>query len=146
MPFLVRSFTRRDLQTIRTWRYPPPYACYNGKRLTFDARLFFLFRRFFNSPPYEYVAVENEQGDLVGFFQFVLRPGSPAGTITVGLGMRPDLTGQGQGLAFVKAGLAFGQQRYTPTAFRLLVLTWNQRAIKVYLRAGFRIVREVSTS
>jgi ribosomal-protein-alanine N-acetyltransferase len=80
---------------------------------------------------------------LVGFFQFVIRPSGTPGTITIGLGMRPDLTGQGQGLAFVKAGLAFSQKRYAPTAFRLLVFTWNQRAINVYLHAGFHIVREV---
>jgi ribosomal-protein-alanine N-acetyltransferase len=139
MQFTLRALTRLDIKAIRTWRYPDPYAHYNGDTLTFDMRLFLLLRVITSSPPYEYFAVDDERGELAGLFQFTRRPNN---TIVIGLGMRPDLTGQGHGLAFVEAGLAFGRQRYAPKAFRLNVFASNPRAEKVYTRAGFEIVRK----
>jgi [ribosomal protein S18]-alanine N-acetyltransferase len=44
------------------------------------------------------------------------------------------------GLAFVNAGLAFAKEQFKPDYFRLFVLTFNERAIKVYERAGFQRV------
>jgi [ribosomal protein S18]-alanine N-acetyltransferase len=41
------------------------------------------------------------------------------------------------GLAYLQAGLAFATQRFTPRRFRLSVATFNERAIRVYERAGF---------
>ena len=58
--------------------------------------------------------------------------------VTIGLGLRPDMTGHGQGLAFVNAGLNFARKEFVPKRFRLYVFDWNQRAIRVYERAGFR--------
>ena len=59
-------------------------------------------------------------------------------TLSVGLGLRPDLTGQHLGLPFFEAVLALATERFSPAAFRLFVLPFNQRAIRVYERAGFR--------
>jgi ribosomal-protein-alanine N-acetyltransferase len=95
-----------------------------------------------------YYAVRDEQSELVGFFSFGTsclvwssdEPGlyvdKERKTIAIGLGMRPDLTGRGLGLAFVQAGLDFARQASVPTTFMLLVYTWNERAIRVYERAG----------
>jgi ribosomal-protein-alanine N-acetyltransferase len=48
------------------------------------------------------------------------------------------LTGSGRGLSFLLAGLEFAREQYAPTQFRLMVAAFNQRAIRVYERAGFR--------
>jgi ribosomal-protein-alanine N-acetyltransferase len=52
--------------------------------------------------------------------------------------MRPDLTSQGLGLAFIQAGLS-QLAAVTPSDSRLVldVATFNVRAIRVYERAGF---------
>jgi RimJ/RimL family protein N-acetyltransferase len=129
----------QDAREITTWRYEGPYSVYNWE--TGDDPAEMLDRR---SPHY---SVRDEQGELVGFFAY----GSSAQvwgsdepylysegkTITVGLGMRPNLTGRGWGLAFVQAGLDFARQEFAPEQFRLYVLTFNERAIRVYERAGF---------
>jgi ribosomal-protein-alanine N-acetyltransferase len=62
-------------------------------------------------------------------------------TVELGLGLRPDLTGRGLGASFIAAGLEFGRERFAPERFVLSVATFNERAIKVYERAGFARVR-----
>ena len=57
-----------------------------------------------------------------------------------GLGLRPDLTGQGLGVEFFVAGLDLARERYRPRRIFLHVAEFNERARRVYERAGFRVV------
>lgn len=139
MQFIFTPMNEVDAREIATWRYEEPYNVYNWEEADDLAEM--LDRR---SP---YFAVRDEQGDLIGFFAY----GSAAyvwgsdephlysegKTVTIGLGMRPDLTGKGLGLAFVQAGIDFAREDFAPEQFRLYVLTFNERAIRVYERAGF---------
>jgi [ribosomal protein S18]-alanine N-acetyltransferase len=128
-----------DARAILAWRYEGQYTIYNWDEEDDPAEM--LDRR---SPHY---AVKDERGELVGFFAYgssaqVWDSGEPYlysenNTITVGLGMRPDLTGKGLGLAFTQAGLDFAKEHFTPNYFHLYVLTFNERAMRVYERAGF---------
>lgn len=61
----------------------------------------------------------------------------PEGWVDIGLAMRPDLTGRGKGLRFFRAGLAHTVRLFPGISQRLTVATFNQRAKKVYERAGF---------
>ena len=81
----------------------------------------------------QYYAVVNECNELIGFFNFE----QENGVVTIGLGLKPDHTGKGLGQAFVEAGLEFAE-KYNPTMFRLKVATFNQRAIRIYERVGFK--------
>ncbi len=78
-----------------------------------------------------------QNGILIGFFT-VCKMND--GTVDIGLGMRPDITGNGFGLQFVNAGLAFSEEKYGCNYITLSVATFNERAIKVYKRAGFEAV------
>lgn len=139
MQFTFAPLDVEAARAIMTWRYEEPYSIYNWEAEDDPAEM--LDRR---SPHY---AVRDERGELVGFFAYgssaqVWNSGEPhlyseGKTITVGLGMRPDLTGRGLGLAFVRAGLDFAREQFAPEQFRLYVLTFNERAIRVYERAGF---------
>ncbi len=139
MQFTFTPMTAEDAREIITWRYEEPYSIYNWEEEDVPAEM--LDRR---SPHY---AVRDEQGKLIGFFTYgssayVWDGGEPhlyseGKTITIGLGMRPDLTGRGLGLAFVEAGLDFAREQFAPERFRLYVLSFNERAIRVYERAGF---------
>ncbi|MGI2328483.1 GNAT family N-acetyltransferase [Planococcus sp. YIM B11945] len=77
-----------------------------------------------------------EAGQLAGFFSF----DECGNAVDIGLGMRPDLTGRGRGQAFIAAGMRFAEQTFNPEQLTLSVATFNQRAIRLYKKMGFREV------
>lgn len=56
----------------------------------------------------------------------------------ISLGMRPDLTGHGKGKEFLNTGIDFVQSRFNVDKITLSVATFNERAIKVYRKVGFK--------
>jgi [ribosomal protein S18]-alanine N-acetyltransferase len=110
-------------ELMRKWRYPPPYDFYDGHA---------------DPPqnPERYFAACDEDGELVGFYYF--EPNPP--DLDYGLGLRPDLTGRGFGLEFFLAGLEFARELYRPGRVFLHVAEFNERARRVYERAGFRVI------
>ena len=119
-----------DAREISGWRYVPSYDFYDPAADPADlAELLDPERR-----RDVYFSALDEENGLVGFFQFE----KEAKTVDVGLGLRPDLTGRGLGVDFVRSGLEFAMERFSPERFTLSVATFNARAIGVYERAGFR--------
>ena len=115
---------------ISGWHYEPPYDFYDATSDPDDLKELL-------DPKLRkdaYFSAFDKDGVLLGFFQFE-REGT---TVDVGLGMRPDLTGQGLGIGYLLAGLEFARRRFSPESFTLSVATFNERAIAVYERAGFR--------
>lgn len=81
------------------------------------------------------------QGDEeIGFF-YVDKIGD---TVDIGLGMKPELTGKGLGLDFLKSGLNYVRLTHHPKEITLSVATFNDRAIHVYEKAGFKPVKTYS--
>ena len=83
---------------------------------------------------YYIVKKANEE---IGFFYFE----NEGDSVEIGLGMKPELTGKGMGLDFVKAGLSYAILNYNPKEITLSVATFNERGIRVYKRAGFESVK-----
>ncbi len=130
--FRFRPLSLDDARTILSWRYPEPYDFYDAASDPEDASLLL-------SEEYRQgrlFAAHDDQAILRGFFEFKLQ----AGVLEVGLGLRPQDTGQGLGAAFLDEGLAFGRETFHPCTFQLYVAAFNERAIKVYARRGFREV------
>lgn len=71
--------------------------------------------------------------ELIGFFCVEQEDAD----ISIGLGLRPDMTGHGKGKAFLEEIVRFVQENRTFEKIRLDVASFNQRAIKAYERAGF---------
>ena len=84
----------------------------------------------------KYYQVVDDQDELVGYFCLERLSEEK---VEVGLGLRPDLTGRGLGLNFVKEIEAFIQNNFNYELIILSVASFNKRAIKVYQRAGFKI-------
>lgn len=55
----------------------------------------------------------------------------------VGIQMKPSLTGRGHGLDFFQAIIEQGRDRLNFNYIELAVVDFNQRAIRVYEKAGF---------
>ena len=119
-----------EAREISRWHYDPPYDFYDATSDPDDLEELLDPRRRKDA----YFSVFDDDGVLVGLFQFE-REGA---RVDIGLGMRPDLTGRGLGGEYLRAGLEFARRRYSPERFTLSVATFNERAILVYERAGFR--------
>jgi [ribosomal protein S18]-alanine N-acetyltransferase len=119
---VIRQASLETLAAMAIWRYDPPYDFYDGDEEPVKN-------------PERFFEVRDEQGVLVGFYYFEQR----ADALEYGLGMRPDLTGRGLGLGFVRAGLEFARRRFAPERIVLNVAAFNDRARIVYERAGFRL-------
>jgi RimJ/RimL family protein N-acetyltransferase len=118
----IGNASQATLAAMERWRYAPPYDFYDG-----DEEPVRNPERFFEA--------RDEDGSLIGFYYFEER----ADALEYGLGMRPDLTGRGLGLEFVRAGLEFARRRFAPELIVLNVAAFNDRARIVYERAGFRL-------
>jgi len=106
---------------LEAWRYEPPYDFYDGDQ---DPVL---------NPERFYGAV-GDDGTLVGFY-YLEEKGE---AVEIGLGLRPELTGQGLGAEFFRGGVDFARARFPGRPIILNVAAFNERAINVYERAGFR--------
>jgi [ribosomal protein S18]-alanine N-acetyltransferase len=128
-PVRISLMTQKEAEAIADWRYDPPYDFYDWRADARDlAELLDPEQR-----GDRYFSGRDPSGELVGFYGF----GCEDGVAGIGVGLRPDLTGRGLGLSFLEEGLAFAMERYAPVSYRLFVAEFNERAIKVYERAGF---------
>lgn len=128
-----------DAGKIVTWKYEEEYAMYSFSESNED------IQELMNG---EYFSVLDELERLVGFICCGESARVPGGTsiglyqeegyLDIGLGLDPDLTGQKIGSVFLKQSLVFLQNHFKSSQFRLVVATFNERAIKVYERTGFK--------
>lgn len=116
------------------WRYKPPYNIYNWRPWEW---MLSRQEEFADTVIREeqYCAVVDEEEALCGFAQLF----PIVGVTRIGLGMRPDLCGQGRGVAFITAIVEEARLRKPGNEIDLEVLAWNERAIRVYERAGFHV-------
>lgn len=117
-----------------TWKYPAPYDFYNTTSDPDDYKEFVTPALW----PEQFWQVLHGD-DVVGFF--TAERLNDEGAYEISLGLRPDLTGGGHGLAFVRAGLDHVIHTCKPRCIRLSVAAFNKRAITVYKEAGFTIIR-----
>jgi len=113
------------------WHYETPYDVYDLSGGDEDAVLEDLL-----PPEYAYHAILSPNGKLVAFCCFGADAQVPGGDYTaqaldIGLGVRPDLTGQGQGSTYVQAVLDFAKRTWSPPAYRVTIAEFNTRAQRV---------------
>jgi len=117
------------------WHYEPPYDFYDLASDPEDAAAM--------ADPAQADhrrAVLGDDGSLEAFLWFDWH----GDVVEVGIGLRPDLTGRGLGESFLRAQLEYAAQQWHPATFRLFVAAWNERAIRLYERLGFReVAREM---
>uniref|UniRef100_UPI00403F7612 GNAT family N-acetyltransferase n=1 Tax=Candidatus Enterococcus willemsii TaxID=1857215 RepID=UPI00403F7612 len=110
------------------WKYEGEYSFYN---LTEDPEDYeeMLSPTLRANHYFQYV----REGELVGYF--VLEEDGEV--LLFGLGLAPELTGNGHGSQFLQNILSYIQENYSQHIIRLGVAEFNVRAQKVYQKAGF---------
>jgi [ribosomal protein S18]-alanine N-acetyltransferase len=140
--FTFRQIDIAAARRIAAWEYPPPYDLYSYNPAEAEENVQGLL-----TPDYHYYTVWDERGELIGYRCFgedaqVFGGDYSAEALDMGGGLRPDLTGQGSGAAFMTAAITFAQQQFAPAAFRATVAAFNQRALRVCIKVGYRPIQQ----
>ncbi|TCI21477.1 GNAT family N-acetyltransferase [Exiguobacterium sp. SL-9] len=123
--------TQLQAETIAyTWHYEGEYAFYDMEADQDDLAEFLDVEQ-----RGQLVFAITSNGELVGFVSVAQ---TDAETVDIGLGMKPDLNGNGSGRAFITSILEFVDTKFGPDRITLSVAAFNVRAIRVYETCGFK--------
>lgn len=130
----IRPVTQPDVREFITWRYEPPYDGYNINGDPDELVAYFL-----GSSVECHTLVDD--GELIGFCTFGSDAQVPGGDyfqnrLDVGMGIRPDLTGQGNGASYVAAVVDHALTK--SPSLRVTIAEQNARAIRVWEANGFQ--------
>lgn len=141
MDFSIELMKNEYAEQIANWSYDKPYEIYNMGGNKED------INELMNG---SYYAVLDNKNLLIGYYCFGESAQVPIGKqygsyadsefIDVGLGMRPDLCGKGKGYSFLRKELEFASEKFLNRKFRLTVAGFNERAINLYEKIGFKKV------
>ena len=137
-----RPIDENSAQEIIHWHYEVPYNIYDLASPDPEGTLQYLL-----DPQNAFYSIHNQNGDLEALCSFG-QDGQVSGgdystpALDIGLGVRPDLTGQGNGSRYVNAVIDFAQQTYAPDRLRVTIAAFNHRAQRVWEKAGFQMVQK----
>lgn len=136
MTYKISEMSQETAEFIAyQWKYPAPYDFYDIANDEQD------FKEFINPRKREdrYFEVW-EKNKLIGFF--CVKSHLEEKAIELGLGMHPDEVGKGKGEPFVKEILSFIADHYNCETILLYVALFNNRAINVYKKCGFKPLKQ----
>ena len=138
MAIEIRPVTEPDIREFITWRYDPPYDGYN---ITGDPEELITYFMLATVDCHALVGGE----ELIGFCTFGSDAQVPGGDyfqnhLDVGLGIRPDLTGLGNGASYVEAVVDHALTKQS--TLRVTIARKNRRAIRVWKANGFRLTQQ----
>lgn len=145
MNLFIKKMNEKIATDILEWKYTAPYDFYNNE-LTDEAMEEILDGT--------YYAIVNETNEIIGFFCIGKSAQVPIGNqygvykedfVDMGLGMNPNLVGNGNGFIFCSFIIKYIEENYPDTPIRLTVAKFNQRAIHLYEKFGFVKENEFST-
>lgn len=130
----IQKLSQKNAEEIANeWKYEEKYSFYNMTEDPEDYEE--IISPVLRKSNYFQVVENNE---LFGFF--VLE--QSADIVDMGLGMKPELTGNGLGSQFISLIIIYVKQHYSVSTIRLNVAKFNIRAQKCYEKSGFIKTRE----
>lgn len=141
----IRPVTETEVRELGTWRNDPPYDVYDIGDESVDGNIEYLM-----GPETRCHALVDASGDLIGFCTFGSDARVPGGdysapALDIGLGIRPDRTGLGNGSRHVAAVADFAAAAFQPEQMRVTISEWNKRAQRVWENAGFERTERFDT-
>ena len=122
--------TEQEKELASGWQYEGEYAIYNEPSYQEQKEKGIGF----GNPKCDknfYAYCDGQE--LVGFTNIL----EERQAVFIGIGVRPDLCGQGYGQQMMKLAQAISQTLYPGKPLYLEVRSWNRRAIRCYEKAGF---------
>jgi ribosomal-protein-alanine N-acetyltransferase len=125
------------------WKYEPPYEVYNYAPENFERDLAY------HLDPANNLHSIYRDNKLVGYCSYGRDAQVPGGdyseeALDIGMMIKPELTGQGQGSNYANAVIQNGISKYQPKKLRVTILGTNLRAIRVWEKIGFQTVQSFS--
>jgi len=135
--FRFEPLTEAEAHKIINWRYPAPYDFYDLGEADPKVVLGELFNS--NSPHF---SITTDDGDVLGFCAVGPEAQVPGGNysdpaLDIGIGLRPEATGQGLGKLVLTEFLAYANADYRPDRFRATIAAFNLRSQRTFLGLGF---------
>ncbi|NJL79449.1 MAG: GNAT family N-acetyltransferase [Richelia sp. RM2_1_2] len=140
--FKISQLEKEHALAIINWRYSSPYDYYNFDAETIQEDLHYLI-----DPKNDFWAILNLQGELEGYCSFGSDGQVPGGdysneALDIGMGIRPDLVGQGRGKQYAQAVIGHGTSQYRVQQLRVTIAQFNKRAQRVWAQLGFKQVQK----
>ena len=133
--FKFHLIDESSVRAILNWQYQPPYDLYND--LEKEASLQHLL-----DPQNNFYKIVDENSELLGYCSFgqdgqVTNGDYRQEALDIGMGIRPDLTGQEKGVEYANAVLEFAESLLKPKAFRVTIAAFNKRALRLWQKLEF---------
>ncbi|NER84315.1 MAG: GNAT family N-acetyltransferase [Leptolyngbya sp. SIO1D8] len=140
MSWIICPIEKEHALTVLCWCYPSPYDCYNFDPRTFQSDLSYLL-----DAGNAFFVILHPLGGLEGYCSFGRDGQVPGGNysdeaLDIGMGIRPDLIGQGRGVLYAQAVANYGVNRYRTQQLRVTIAAFNKRAQRVWEKLGFEPV------
>ena len=138
MEYNITSMNEQIAYAISKWNYEGKYAIYNTesfeemkkkKASLVNEEKFKNYMCFF----------DKYSEELIGYINIIKKENND---IFIGIGLAPNKCGRGLGNEMLKCGIKEAKERYPGAPIILQVRSWNERAIKCYIKAGFKITRK----
>lgn len=129
---------KKHAREFVNWEYEPPYDVYNcpseeiGDAVQYNI-----------DPANNVYAMLDQNDELIGYCSYGKDAQVPGGdynevALDIGLMIKPELTGQGMGVAFVEEVIRNGIEKYAPEKLRVTIAAFNKRAMRVWEKSGFQ--------
>jgi ribosomal-protein-alanine N-acetyltransferase len=142
LTFFIVPLIEGEAREIVRWHYSPPYDLYNIAPDDHEATI-----AYFLNPENHCYAIREADGTFLGYGSLGVDAQVPGGdyqmeALDLGIGIRPELTGQGEGKRFLAALVAFAKaQDPAPPHLRVTVAGFNERAQRLVRGGGFTEVQ-----
>lgn len=132
----IKPITKAQVLQIGYWRYEAPYDLYDMGPFDVEDLTYFL------DLENAFHALTDMAGEMLAFCSFGPDGQVPGGdysaeALDIGMGVRPDLTGQGHGLWFARTVHDFADWTFEPLMFRVTIAEFNERAMRIWQKVGF---------
>ena len=131
-----------NARIILSWRYDESLDFYNPNLSEIEET-----GQDFLNPENAYYSIFSTCHELVAYCCFGADARVKGGNydteaLDVGFGMRPNLTRRGITFRIIKAVYDFAKSHFSTTLFRVTVAEFNQQAIRLYEKAGFKQIQK----